>query len=363
MNIKESFKRPFLKNGLSGIMRAKNEAHFIEKCIDSCIDALDELIVVYNDCTDSTPEILARKQKQYPDKLKIYSYNHSVLSHNLTWEEFEYAINLPEDSVRLHSNQCNYALSKVSYKYAVKIDPDQIYFADEINKWRDVCNGKIQMKWRVGFVLGWFFMMYISFYRRVSVKLRHPCLQVIPDWLINVLKGHYREYIKWKFQKGQVAISCSGVNLFYDDTWYIPFDGYNIHPPYNGEGDHLIFRLSDKTFFIRHYNDKKPYTVIELFQHPYEVVVADTLFWFHLHANRAHCYDKVKKVRQENPDLFVLPEDFIRMSYKEVHDKMVPNAHTLYQRILFALVHKMGLRSVKAHIVLLENIKMIFEKK
>ena len=62
-----------LKDGLSGFIRAKNEAQFIEACIDSCIDALDELIIVYNDCTDETPEIVERKRKQYPDKIKDLS--------------------------------------------------------------------------------------------------------------------------------------------------------------------------------------------------------------------------------------------------------------------------------------------------
>ena len=73
-----------LKPGLSGIVRAKNEASFIEACIDSCIDALDELVIVYNDCTDDTPAIVKRKAKQYPDKIKIYAYEHHVLSYNLT---------------------------------------------------------------------------------------------------------------------------------------------------------------------------------------------------------------------------------------------------------------------------------------
>ena len=35
-----------LKDGLSGLIRAKNEARFLSTCIDSCIDSLDELIVV-----------------------------------------------------------------------------------------------------------------------------------------------------------------------------------------------------------------------------------------------------------------------------------------------------------------------------
>ena len=99
------------ERGLSGIMRAKNEAQFIGACIDSCIDALDELIVVYNDCTDDTPKILERKRLQYPDKLKIYSYNHDVLGFNLSYEDFKLAISLPEDSPRLFCNQCNFGRS------------------------------------------------------------------------------------------------------------------------------------------------------------------------------------------------------------------------------------------------------------
>ena len=77
--------------------------------------------MIYNDCSDDTEKILDEKLKQYPDKLKVYPFNHNILSHNLSKEEFEYAISLPEDSLRLHSTQCNYALSKVSYKYSMPL--------------------------------------------------------------------------------------------------------------------------------------------------------------------------------------------------------------------------------------------------
>ena len=71
-----------LKNGLSGLIRARNEAKFISLCIDSCIDALDELIVVYNDCSDKTEEILEEKVKQYPGKLKIFPFNHNIFAYS-----------------------------------------------------------------------------------------------------------------------------------------------------------------------------------------------------------------------------------------------------------------------------------------
>lgn len=349
-----------LKNGLSGFIRAKNEARFLSTCIDSCIDSLDELIVVYNDCSDNTEEILAEKLKQYPEKLKVYPFNNNILSHNLSKEEFEYAISLPEDSVRLHSTQCNYALSKVSYKFAMKIDPDQVYFADEIAKWRDVCGMIKVKKARFDFILGWFFMMYISLYRRISVKIGNPCLFMIPDWLIDFFKKYYSEYIRWRLQKGRIAVSFSGINLFYDGLWSIPFDKFNVHPPYNGEGDTLLFKVSDKTFFSRIYDkEKRPYTVVERFNHPYKVVVAEAPIWFHLHANRPYCYDKVKKTKEEFPELFVSPDDFVNMTYGEVHDKMDSKVPNLFQRILFALVHKMGVQTIRLHLRLLSKIKLM----
>lgn len=348
-----------LKNGLSGFIRAKNEARFLSTCIDSCIDSLDELIVVYNDCSDNTEEILAEKLKQYPEKLKVYPFNNNILSHNLSKEEFEYAISLPEDSVRLHSTQCNYALSKVSYKFAMKIDPDQVYFADEIAKWRNVC-GMLKVKNGVfDFILGWFFMMYISLYRRISAKIGNPCLFMIPDRLVNFFKKYYSKYIRWRLQKGRIAVSFSGINLFYDGLWSIPFDKFNVHPPYNGEGDTLLFKVSDKTFFSRIYDkEKRPYTVVERFNHPYKVVVAESPIWFHLHANRQYCYDKVKKTKEEFPELFVSPDDFVNMTYREVHDKMDSTVPNLFQRILFALVHKMGVQTIRLHLKLLSKIEL-----
>lgn len=347
------------KSGLSGLIRAKNEAKFIGLCIDSCINSLDELIVVYNDCTDDTERILIEKVKQYPKKLKIYSFNHKILSHNLTKEQFEYAKNLPEDSVRLHSTQCNYALSKVSFTYAMKIDPDQVYFEDEIEKWRNLCSGNMKLKWKPTFILGWFFMMYISAYRRCSAYLGFPFFKMIPDDLVTFFKPFYSNYIKWKLLRGKVAVSFSGVNLFYDKEWSIPFDFYNVHPPYNGEGDTLLFKVSDKTFFTKFFNaERKPYAVVERFCHPYKVVMADNPIWFHLHANRAYCFEKVKKVKEEHSNLFVKPEQFVQMSYKQVHDKMNHKVHTLYQRTLFALVHKMGLNIIKNHLKMLGNIQI-----
>ena len=185
-----------LKDGLSGIMRMKNEAQFVADCIDSCIDGLDELIVVYNDCTDDTPVIIEQKRKQYPSKIKVYPYEYHILAANLSKEDLDYAMGLPEDSPMLFCTLCNFALSKVSYKYAMLIDADQLYFADEIKKWRDVCAKTLEVKWKPNLFLGWAFAAYISLYRRLSTLLNFPCLFLISDKIVKLFVKSYHEYAK-----------------------------------------------------------------------------------------------------------------------------------------------------------------------
>lgn len=343
------------KNGLSGLIRTRNEASLLGPCIDSCIDALDELIVICFDCTDNTLEVLEEKKRQYPDKLRVFEYNHKVLAFDLTQEEFELAKALPDDSPRLYGNLCNWGKSKARYKYLTKIDADQLYFADELKKWRDVCSGAVQLKWRISFIWGWLFMMYFSLYRRVSLRSGKPCLWMIPDWLVRILFKSYSDYSKWMLQRGKVLIALSGVNVFKDDRWYVTFDGVNIHPPYNGEGDTVIFKISDHTYWGKYYReDRKPYSVTE--------VLVDTLnrklmfsypVWFHVHANRKYCCDKVKKMKDEHPECFVPIEDFPNMTYRQVLDKMDKKAHTLFQMTLFALIHKIGQDVLRKHIEVL----------
>ena len=346
-----------LKPGLSGLIRTRNAAKLLGPCIDSCIDSLDELIVVYNDCTDNTVEILEEKKKKYPGKLKIYAYNHNVLSFDLTREEYEYARTLPDDSPRLYCNQCNFGLSKMQYQYAVKIDADQIYFSDEIKKWQDVCRGNQHLKWKYTFILGWIFMMYFTLFRRFSLWVRKPCICMLPTFVVRIFRCPYLDFAKWRLSRGKACIALSGINLFKDVSWYVPFDKFNIHPPYNGAGDTVIFKLSEETFFSRRFSDVITYSVTEAFHQPYKVMFAGPA-WFHLHANRGYCCKKVKNVKTNHPELFVPVERFTNMSYNEVLNKMDPKVNTLFQRTFFALIHKMGMPVIKKHLSLLDRINL-----
>ena len=87
--------------GVSGLLRVKNDEDFLSACIDSCIGPLDELIIVCQPSDDRTQQIVETKRRQYPDKIRAYSYRPRVLSHNLSVEELEYAKKLPSDSIHL----------------------------------------------------------------------------------------------------------------------------------------------------------------------------------------------------------------------------------------------------------------------
>ena len=50
--------------GISAFMRIRDGAYSLEAAIRSHIDHYDEVVAVYNRCTDETPEILARLRER-----------------------------------------------------------------------------------------------------------------------------------------------------------------------------------------------------------------------------------------------------------------------------------------------------------
>ena len=137
--------------GLTGHLRAKNEAMNIGQCIESCIDFLDELIITYNDSEDKTTEIIQKYADKYPDKIKAYHYKAYVSPYTFVTPYTYYVHSdsdlakikeYPEDSsIHNPANYYNYGYTKTSYKYYVKIDADQIYFTEKLlNIKKALCN-------------------------------------------------------------------------------------------------------------------------------------------------------------------------------------------------------------------------------
>lgn len=105
-------------------MRLKNEEQFVGAAIESVIDSLDELIIVYNGCTDRTPEIIETCRLRYPDRIRIFEYKPEVFPPGSVRHSQE-----PMGSPHSLVNYYNYALAKTSRKVAIKIDGDELYLS------------------------------------------------------------------------------------------------------------------------------------------------------------------------------------------------------------------------------------------
>lgn len=107
--------------GISGFMRIRNGAEFLETTVRSHIDFYDELVAVYNQCSDETPEILRRLRAEYGPKLRIYHYLPRVFPPGSIGHARE-APNSPHSFV----NMSNCALSLTRFSIASKLDDDHL---------------------------------------------------------------------------------------------------------------------------------------------------------------------------------------------------------------------------------------------
>lgn len=109
------------KAGISGFMRIRNEAEFLDLSVRSWLDLVDELIIVYNNCQDATPEILQKLALEFPDKLKVFHYVPIV--HPPGSKQF-YAIDA--DHPQSLVNYYNFTLAQTTRQWVIKIDGDLI---------------------------------------------------------------------------------------------------------------------------------------------------------------------------------------------------------------------------------------------
>jgi len=107
--------------GISAYMRIKNGAEFLRLSIESHLPFYDEIVAVYNDCTDDTEEILLQLQAQHPDKIRVFHYLPKVAK--MCSDEHRQT---PTDSVHSLANYYNYALAKTRYSVAAKLDDDHL---------------------------------------------------------------------------------------------------------------------------------------------------------------------------------------------------------------------------------------------
>jgi hypothetical protein len=112
--------KPKLEDGISLIIRAKNEELNIRLCIESVIDLVDEVIFVNNNSTDNTLKIIEELENKYIH-LKVYNYFINV---NKVGVEHEEAIKTGNKNTL--GNFYNWCLSKSTKKNIIKWDADFI---------------------------------------------------------------------------------------------------------------------------------------------------------------------------------------------------------------------------------------------
>jgi len=109
-------------------MRTRNGADFIEPSIRSHIDHYDEIVVIYNQCEDETPDILGRLAQEFSPKLRIFHYTDRVEPLGSQGHR-ETEWNSPTSMV----NYSNFALAQTRYQIAVKLDDDHLAIPERVS--------------------------------------------------------------------------------------------------------------------------------------------------------------------------------------------------------------------------------------
>lgn len=338
-----------MKKRVAGIMRVKNEGVFIHDCIESCIDALDELVVVYNDCTDNSAEEIKKMAQKYPEKIRYYEYPYEVRAFNLSREEFEEIKKWPEDNPHLFSTYSNFALSKVTADYALKIDADQVYFTRKLKEWCDFMRQCEPERMTPKVMAGKIFNYYLSAYRYFSLKMGEV-IPIMPSWLLKIMYPAYIEWAKYAFSHDKAAMALSGVNVIETNETFIsmghPSGVLLMLPPFNGVGDTIMFKMSDKVHFQKvimdEYNTGKTdnFIIAEEFVHPYKSMTFIGYFWKHVRTMRPGVREAALKAWTLDEESFLDIDSFRKLSYRKILKHSPKTIFFLFYRILFGFIYK-----------------------
>lgn len=236
------------KAGLSGLLRVKDEARFLRLCVESCVDALDELVIIYQPCADDSPRIIEELAREYPDKITTYFYNHKVTSHNLSDEEIERVMALPEGDTELLATYYNTGLGLCTRSHVIKIDADQVYDTDKLRDFAAAYRG--------------------DYPKKITLAERLAYLRITGMAKLNSILDILSERLRGGRHIAPFGVAGAGVMRRYDryvlkkisrTGWPAWFCGFNVAvteknsglsggkysdgklPPFNGVYDHITF--------------------------------------------------------------------------------------------------------------------------
>lgn len=111
--------------GISAFMRIRNGEEFLEATVRSHIDFFDEVVALYNQCTDATEAILLRLRQEFGPKLRVIHYVDRVFPPGSTGHA-----STPADSPNSLVNYYNAALCATRFSIATKLDDDHLAITD-----------------------------------------------------------------------------------------------------------------------------------------------------------------------------------------------------------------------------------------
>jgi glycosyltransferase involved in cell wall biosynthesis len=219
-------------------MVAKNEALTIKECVESILPVLDELIITYQTSIDKTEEILKQLQEKYPDKLRIYHYKPYLPPYGRLADREE-SSRYPEGSIHNPSNYYNFGLVKHRFAYYMKVDGDQVYFTEKLQKMKD----ELQ---RIYDLTGWKRSRPVKTFFKALLLLNSTLNRFTPLKLFSVSSKFSRSIFARAYYP-DFAYSMAGLNVYFrDHQMVIPVEPLNYN---SGVGDHFILSASSKTIY------------------------------------------------------------------------------------------------------------------
>lgn len=129
---------------ISAFIRVANEENTILACLKSIEGLFDEYIIVHSDITDNTLNLVNEYVKDKSNYI-VKQYPHSVYpSHHPIYKTKDYK---KENSL---AEYYNFAMSLVTGDLVYKIDADQIYITDRLQRFFDYCKSKNNEKIIIG---------------------------------------------------------------------------------------------------------------------------------------------------------------------------------------------------------------------
>jgi len=133
----------------TAVMRVKNEEEFLEASLRSIVDLVEEVVIVDNQSTDRTPELIDQLVSEHPGKIKSFVYPYDMARYGeenaalaSTWRG--------RRSPRLLANFYNWTLKRCSHPFVLKWDGDTIATSEMAEALDDFRHTQAQTLWHIG---------------------------------------------------------------------------------------------------------------------------------------------------------------------------------------------------------------------